>query len=388
VRTEHQLALADVAADIGAEVFVVDDGWFQNRDRDIRGLGDWTPDMSRLTGGLAAITEGVLARGMRFGLWIEPEGVNPDSDLFRAHPDWVYHAGDRPLTTMRNQLVLDLGRGEVVEWIESTLTQLLTTHPITYLKWDMNRPITDGGRPGDLRSGRWSIDHVAGYYHVMAMLRRDFPEVTVEACAGGGGRVDAAVLARSDVVWPSDETGPRDRLAIQDGFLRFFSPHVMSSWVTDEPDRVDGRPTSLEFRFVVAIAGVLGIGADLLAWTSSQRKTATDLVSLYKEIRGVIHEGAVSRTGDPRTGLHSVQYASACGRIVVLIWDARLVPDTEPALVRIAAARPDVSYRTPDGSVVAGDVLARRGLDVPWTVAADADVVVLDPVPTEENPHA
>jgi len=264
----------------------------------------------------------------------------------------------------------------------------LTIYPITYLKWDMNRPITDGGRPGDPRSGRWSIDHVAGYHHVMAMLRRDFPELTVEACAGGGGRVDAAVLAMSDVVWPSDETGPRDRLAIQDGFLRCFPPHVMGSWVTDEPDRVDGRPTSLEFRFVVAMAGVLGIGADVLAWTSSQRKAATDLVLLYKEVRGVIHGGAVSRTGDPRTGLHSVQYVGESGRIVVLIWDARLVPDTGPALVRIAAARPDLSYRMPDGSVVAGDLLARHGLDVPWTVATDADVVVLDPVPTEEGPHA
>jgi alpha-galactosidase len=391
VRTEHQLALADVAADFGAEVFVVDDGWFRGRDRDDRGLGDWTPDESRLVGGLDALADGVLARGMRFGLWVEPEGVNPDSDLFRAHPDWVYRAGDRPLTTMRNQLVLDLGRAEVVDWIESTLTQLLTRYPITYLKWDMNRPITDGGRPGHLRSGRWSIDHVTGYYHVMDMLRRDFPRVTVEACAGGGGRIDAAVLARSDVVWPSDETGPRDRLAIQDGFLRCFPPHVMSSWVTDEPDRRDTRPTSLGFRFVVAMAGVLGIGADLLAWTPEQHKAAAELVSLYKDVRPVIHEGAVSRTGDPRTGLHTVQYAGSDrhgGRIVVLVWDGRRQPESGQSLVPVPAARANVSYRVPDGSVVRGDQLARHGLVVPWTVAPDADVVVLDPVPSPESPHA
>jgi alpha-galactosidase len=292
---------------------------------------------------------------------------------------------------MRNQLVLDLGRTEVVDWIESTLTQLLTRYPITFLKWDMNRPVTDGGRPGDPRSGRWSIDHVAGYYHVMDMLRRDFPRVTVEACAGGGGRIDAAVLARSDVVWTSDETGPRDRLAIQDGFLRCFPPHVMSSWVTDEPDRRDTRPTSLEFRFVVAMAGALGIGADLLAWTPEQRKAAHELVSLYQGIRPVIHEGSVSRTGDPRTGLHTVQYAGGDrhgGRIVVLVWDGRLQPGSGQSLVQVPAARADVSYRVPDGSVVPGDRLARHGLVVPWAVAPDADVVVLDPVPSQESPHA
>ncbi len=162
----------------------------------------------------------------------------------------------------------------------------------------------------------------------------------------------------------------------------------MSSWVTDEPDRVDTGPTSLGYRFVVAMAGVLGIGADLLAWTPEQCKEATDLVRLYKEVRTVVHEGTVRRTGDPRTELHTVQFAGDSGRIVVLIWDGRLEPDDRPSLVRVPAARPDVSYRLADGSVVRGSTLATDGLAVPWTVASDADVVVLDPVPTEENSHA
>ena len=164
----------------------------------------------------------------------------------------------------------------------------------------------------------------------------------------------------------------------------------MSSWVTDEPDRRDTRPASLGFRFVVAMAGVLGIGADLLAWTPEQRSAAADLVSLYKEVRPVIHEGAVSRTGDPRTGLHTVQYAGGDrhgGRIVVLVWDGRLQRDSGPSLVQVPAARADVSYRLPDGSMVRGDQLARHGLVVPWIVAPDADVVVLDPVPPLESPH-
>ncbi len=382
VRPEHQLALADSAARLGAEVFVVDDGWFRGRDDDHRGLGDWTPDPTAFPDGLGPLAEGVLDRGLRFGLWIEPEGVSPDSDLYRDHPDWVYRAGDRPLTTMRRQLVLDLGRTEVVEWIEQTLTDLLTRYPISYLKWDMNRPVTDGGRPGDPASGRWSVDHVLGYHRVLRLLRRDFPHVTVEACAGGGGRVDPAVLALSDVVWPSDETGPRDRLAIQDGFLRSFPPHVMSSWVTDEPDRADPRPTSLGFRFVVAMAGVLGIGADLPRWPSADLDTARELVALYRSIRPVIHEGVVSRVGDPRIGLHSVQFACE-DQLVLLVWDCRPAgaPRSRPDRITVPAARPDRCYRLPDGSTVSGGHLARRGLTVPWSVAPDADVIVLDPVP-------
>jgi alpha-galactosidase len=390
VRAEHQLDLADVAAELGAEVFVVDDGWFLGRDTDTRGLGDWTPDPAALPEGLGSLAREVHTRGLRFGLWIEPECVNPDSDLYRAHPDWVYRAGDRPVTTMRSQLVLDLGRTEVVEWVEETLRRLLSSHPISYLKWDMNRPVTDGGRPGDPRSGRWSVDHAAGYLRVMTMLRREFPDVTVEACAGGGGRIDPAVLALSDVVWTSDETGPRDRLVIQDGFLRAYPPHVMSSWVTDRPDTKDTRPTSLEYRFVVAMAGVLGIGADLLQWSPEQRKTATGLVELYKSVRPVVHEGVVYRVGDPRAGLHSVQYDGADrhgGRIVVLVWDGRVERPAGRTRVRVPAARHDRAYRLPDGKVLSGAALARHGVEVSWSLAADADVIVLDPLPRQEMQH-
>jgi alpha-galactosidase len=214
VRVEHQLALADVAAELGVEVFVVDDGWFRGRTSDRAGLGDWFVDEEKFPDGLEPLVKGVLDRGMRFGLWVEPEAVNPDSDLYRAHPDWVH----QPLLTLRNQYVLDLGRPEVEAWAGAMLRRLLTEHPISYLKWDMNRAITLGG----------TVAHTQAYYRLMRVLREEFPHVTVEACAGGGGRVDNAVLALSDVVWPSDETGPRDRLAIQLGFLSAYPPHVTS----------------------------------------------------------------------------------------------------------------------------------------------------------------
>jgi alpha-galactosidase len=378
VRVEHQLRLADAAAAVGVEVFVVDDGWFRGRQDDHRGLGDWTPDAAKFPDGLAPLVDGVRERGMGFGIWIEPECVNPASDLYQEHPDWVYHAGDRPRTTMRNQLVLDLGRPEVEAWVTDVLRALLGQHHISFLKWDMNRPVTDGGRPGSPRSARWSVDHTLAYLRIMDVLRREFPHVTVEACAGGGGRVDLAVLARSDVVWASDETGPRDRLVVQDGWLRCFPAWAMSSWVTDLPGARDTRPTSPGFRYVVAMAGALGIGMDLLAWSAEDAKTAATYVDLYKQLRPVLHGGAVRRVGDPREGVYSVQF-SARDRVVVLVWDQRHAGAGTPSPVPVPDADPDVTYRLPDGSTATGLTLRQGGVRVSWRLADDADVIVLDP---------
>lgn len=389
VRVEHQLTLADAAADVGVEVFVVDDGWFTGRTSDRAGLGDWYADPAKFPEGLGPLVKGVLDRGMRFGLWVEPEAVNPDSDLFRTHPDWVYRAGDRPLTTMRNQYVLDMGRPEVEEWAAAMLRRLLTEHPITYLKWDMNRAVSDGGRPGHPRGREWSLQHTRAYHRLMTLLREEFPHVTVEACAGGGGRVDNAVLALSDVVWPSDETGPRDRLAVQHGFLSAYPPHVMSSWVTDEPDRLDTAPASLEFRFVVAMAGVLGIGADLLAWDEPTLAGARELVALYRDIRPVVHTGSVRRHGRPSDPVYAVQYTAGDASRVVVLVTARpgAGRDDVPVRLPLAGLRDDARYRVHAGGgavgcgVLAGHELTGAGVPVPYALAPDCDVVVLDRLP-------
>jgi alpha-galactosidase len=283
---------------------------------------------------------------------------------------------------MRNQLVLDLGRAEVVSWIEQWLADLLTRYPITFLKWDMNRPVTDGGRPGDPASARWSIDHTRGYYRVMQTLRRRFPHVTVEACAGGGGRVDLAVLALSDVVWASDETGPRDRLAIQDGWLRCYPSYAMSSWVTDLPGTRDSRPVSLGFRFVVAMAGALGIGGDLIGWSPEDAQRASRYVTLYKQLRPVIHNGEVRRVGDPMNGVYSIQYRHPSdGQIVLLVWDCRdsHTGDRSSDRVVVPDADPETEYSLSDGGSVTGKQLTTSGVDIGWRLAVDADVIVLHP---------
>jgi alpha-galactosidase len=375
VRLDQQLGLADRAAALGVEAFVVDDGWFSGRDDDRGGLGDWWPDERAFPDGLDPLVTGVLERGMRFGIWVEPEAVNPRSRLFEEHPDWVYRAGDRPLVTVRNQYVLDFGRPAVVEWAKGWLRDLLADERITYLKWDMNRPVSDGGRPGDLHGREWAIQHAEGYLEVMRMLRDEFPHVTVEACSGGGGRIDPAVLAVSDVVWPSDETGPRDRLTIQHGFLSAYSPHVMSSWVTDEPDRLDTAPVSLTFRFLVAMAGVLGIGSDLSAWTPEQLATGADLVRRYREIRRTVHTGRVEFHGTPAEALYALEYGSE-DQTVLLVFGRQDRPDTVAVQPRTLV--PGATYRL-NGHVVSADDLA-AGVAVAFTLAPDADLVVLDRV--------
>lgn len=374
VRPDHQAALAEAAAEIGAEVFVVDDGWFAGRTSDRAGLGDWTPDPVKFPHGLDPLITSVTDRGLRFGLWVEPEAVNPDSDLYRAHPDWVYRAGDRPLVTVRNQYLLDFGRPEVVAWCEETLRALLDDHRISYLKWDMNRPVSDGGRPGDDHGRQWSVQHAEGYYRVLRMLREEYGHVTVEACSSGGGRIDAAVLALTDVVWTSDETGPRDRLAIQHGFLSAYGPHLMSSWVTDQPDHRDQDPASFEFRFLVAMAGVLGVGSDLLAWTAAQRSRAAELIKLYRELRPTIQTGRVERHGEPAAPVYAVEYGGS-DRIVILVYGRPGRP--ERPVITPRTLQPGARYRVRGGDLI---VAAGEPLPVGFTLAEDAGLVVLERV--------
>jgi alpha-galactosidase len=380
VRVEHQLELAAAAAEVGAEVFVVDDGWFRGRTSDRAALGDWEVDLHRNPDGLRPLADGVRALGMRFGLWVEPEAVSPDSDLYRAHPEWAHQVAGRPLETLRNQYVLNLGRPEVEEWVLGTLRRMLGDGDITYVKWDMNRSIADGGQ-SVLGGDDWSWRHTQAYYRILDALRVEFPQVTVEACAGGGGRIDHAVLARTDVVWPSDETGPRDRLAIQHGFLGVLPAWTMSSWVTDLPDLLDrdrdGAPASLEFRFVVAMAGVLGIGADLLAWDAATRERASSLVELYRTIRSVVHTGRVRRHGAPSDEACAVQYTGA-DAVVVLAWRR---PGAADLTVHLRDLDPDARYRLRGDdartSTFNGRELITDGLAVGWTWE-DCAVMILD----------
>ncbi|WP_328581326.1 alpha-galactosidase [Streptomyces sp. NBC_00370] len=386
VEAASQLELASLAADMGAELFVVDDGWFPGRADDTGGLGDWTPDPKAFPAGFDDFIGQVRALGMDFGLWVEPEAISPASELYARHPEWVYRVEGRPATLVRNQLLLDLGRTDVQDFVLATLDRLLGDHPISYLKWDMNRPPTERGRPGGGPAEQQDLDaaHVAGYLRVLDHLRAHHPDVTVEGCAGGGARIEHATIARTDVVWPSDNTAPLDRLSIQYGYLHAHAPHTMSSWVTDSPGVFDPRPRSLGFRFVNAMAGVLGIGADIRTWTPEQRTEAAGWVARYKDIRDVIHHGEIRLLNTPADATCGVQYDEPGGaRVVVTAWNtgrldgAPLVPGRASRL-RLRGLDPRARYAdTATGTVLSGAHLLHSGLPFTWSAHYDAELVVL-----------
>jgi alpha-galactosidase len=377
VTAAGQLALADIAASLGVETFVVDDGWFVGRADDHGGLGDWTPDPAKFPDGFDAFVSAVRARGLEFGLWVEPEMVNPRSALYAAHPDWVHQADGRPLTTIRNQYLLNLGRDDVSEFVRSTLDSLLDAYPISYLKWDFNRPRTEADRSVDDLDGA----HVHNLYRILDHLRAAHPAVTIEGCAAGGARVDLAMAARTDVLWPSDNTAPLDRLRIQHGFLSAYAPHLMSSWVTDADGMFDERSRSLAFRFVLACAGVLGIGADITRWTAAQRAEAASWVARYKAVRDVITGGVVHRIGGPGERRCAVQYTLG-DRVVVLAWNAGGLDGLDRVPARdirlpLRGLDPTARYRAGDATY-SGAHLMSVGLPVRWTRTHDADLIVLD----------
>ncbi|UGQ48483.1 alpha-galactosidase [Massilia endophytica] len=299
-----QMALAEKAASIGVERFVVDDGWFGKRNSDRAGLGDWVVNAAKFPNGLQPLVKRVNDLGMEFGLWVEPEMVNRDSDLYRAHPDWVIHFAGRPRSEARNQLVLNLARSDVYQYLLKALDRLLNEHNIAFLKWDHNRAWSEPGWPDAPRGEqqRLYVAYVENLYKLLAELRRRHPKLEIESCASGGGRVDLGIMRLTEQVWVSDNTDPFDRLLIQDGFSHAYAPAIMMAWVTDSPNWLHKRVTSLEYRFLSAMQGALGIGANLKRWTEEDFAKARRLVAEYKNIRMTVQQGKLYRLVSPQRG--------------------------------------------------------------------------------------
>jgi len=313
VSEEGQAALAEKAAQMGVELFVVDDGWFGARNDDTAGLGDWRVNPEKFPRGLGALIQKVHSLGMAFGLWVEPEMVNRDSDLYRKHPDWVYHFLTRPRTESRNQLVLNLAKEEVKEHLFSMLDRLLSENDISFIKWDMNRPFSEPGWP-EASAGRqrevW-VRHVQGLYGVLRRLREAHPGVAFESCSGGGGRADLGIMRLTDQVWTSDNTDPFDRLSIQEGYSMAYPARTMMCWVADPGQWTENRRAPLSYRFHSAMMGSLGIGGNLLEWSDEELAEARRLVERYMGIRTVIQEGNQYRLLSPRDGdITAVQYVA------------------------------------------------------------------------------
>lgn len=314
VHEPGQLALAEKAARLGVELFVVDDGWFKGRNHDRAGLGDWFADPHKFPQGLSPLIAQVHALGMQFGIWVEPEMVNPDSDLYRAHPDWVYHFPQRQRSESRNQLVLNLGREDVQHYLFTVLNQLVSDYPISYIKWDMNRPISEPGWPDYRKEGGdareiW-VRHTRGVYTIMDRLRAAHPQLSIEACASGGSRADLGILERTDIIWTSDNTNPEARLFIQEGFSLIFPARVMSAWVTDNRDR---NTIPFSYSCHVAMLGALGIGGNLLHWSDADMDEVAKWIAVYKQIRPLVQDGEQTWLLSPHDhhgNLAAVQYTS------------------------------------------------------------------------------
>ena len=255
-------------------IFVVDDGWFGERYHDHAGLGDWWVNPHKFPSGLGAFIAEAKRLGMKFGIWVEPEMVNPDSDLYRAHPDWVYHFSGRVCTQIRNQLMLNLARPDVASYIFDALDRLLGVHAIDFVKWDFNRSITEPGWPDAPLEVQREIyvRHVQAFYQIVERLRDKYPSVLWEVCASGGGRADLGAFRYFDQCWTSDNTDPFDRFLIQEGYSHAYAPKTMMAWVSNSPQsaEINNRILDITYRFHSAMTGSLGLGEDLHRYSEEE----------------------------------------------------------------------------------------------------------------------
>lgn len=296
VTCEEQKKLAHKAKEIGAELFVVDDGWFGERHDTDNGLGDWYVNESKFPNGIDELISEVKSLGMLFGIWVEPEMVNPKAELFARHPDWIYHFDTRESDTSRGQYVLDLTKEEVRSFIYGMLDDLLTNHEIDYIKWDANRPISQTNEKREL----W-YRHIEAIYGIVKELKKKHPQVLFEACASGGGRIDYGILGIFDDFWTSDNTDAYDRLLIQDAYSYIYPIKAMRAWVTDCPNFLSHRRIPMEFRFHSAMMGSLGIGCNILKFSEEETALAREMIGEYKEIRHIVQEGDFYRLENPST---------------------------------------------------------------------------------------
>jgi alpha-galactosidase len=304
VTESGQEALAEKAKSLGVDRFVMDDGWFGQRKTDHAGLGDWYVNKDKFPNGLKPLIDKVHSLGMDFGLWVEPEMVNPDSDLYRKHPDWVLNFPGRPRSEERNQLVLNLARQDVRDYVYGFLDKLLTENQIAFLKWDYNRNWSEPGwdqMPVEDQKKVY-VQFTRNLYSIFAELRAKHPGVEFESCSGGGGRVDLGILHYTDEVWPSDNTDPFDRLTQQDGFTRAYPVQVMMAWVVDSPHGLNGRTTSVAYRMLSSMQGSLGIGGNLNKWSDEDMATAKRLIAAYHQVQKTIVQGDLYRLISPTNG--------------------------------------------------------------------------------------
>jgi alpha-galactosidase len=377
VEVASQIALAKKAAAIGVELFVIDDGWFGRRNSDKAGLGDWWANPEKFPNGLNELIFAVNGLGMKFGIWIEPEMVNPDSDLYRAHPDWVYRYPTREVMKRRNQYMLDMTNPNVIAYLTSLFDKLLSENNIAYIKWDYNRAMGECASSHNIKGSKeiW-VRNVQGFYQLAQTLRANHPHVEFEACAGGGGRVDFGCLTRFDEYWPSDNTDGIDRLYIQEGYSLLYPVKCMRAWVTHEGN------LPLNFRADSSMCGALGIGLDLTKSTPEELAELKEKIVQYKRIRDTVQFGDVYRLQslklhDP---IQAVQYEKD-GHAVLFAFLVHTAFYRSQYNVRMKGLAAEGLYKYRMGGaehVKSGAYLMNRGLDLPLRRNFDSLIVELE----------
>ena len=301
---EKILTIAQTAKDLGVELFVLDDGWFGKRDNDKTSLGDWFTDKRKLPNGISGLATKITELGLKFGLWFEPEMVSKISELYQKHPDWIIHVPDRHRSHGRNQFVLDFSRKEVVDHIYEMMAAVLKEAPISYVKWDMNRYMTEIGSvalPAD-RQKEVSHRYILGVYDLYDRLTTNFPDVLFESCASGGARFDPGLLYYAPQAWTSDDTDAMERLKIQYGTSFVYPLSSMGAHVSAVPNHQVKRITSLETRASVAYFGMLGYELDVTKMTEDEKQCVKEQIAFYKENRRLIQNGTFYRLKSPFEG--------------------------------------------------------------------------------------
>ncbi len=362
-------AIAKAGSKLGIELFVLDDGWFGRRDRDNSSLGDWFEDRRKLPDGLADLAHRVKDNGLQFGLWFEPEMVSPDSDLYRAHPDWCLHVPGRRRTEARDQLVLDMSRSDVRQYLYDRLSDIFSTVPITYVKWDMNRNMTEIGSAASSaeRQGEVAHRYMLGLYELLGRLTSEFSHILFESCSGGGGRFDPGMLYYMPQTWTSDDTDAAERLKIQYGTSIVYPVSTMGAHISAVPNHQVERTTPLTFRGDVAMSGNFGYELDLTRFTDEEKETAKRQIAMYKEIRGLVQQGDLYRLQSPFEGNETAWMFVSPDQEEALLFYFRVLAEPNGPLrsVKLQGLDPAKDYELAgSGEVYGGDRLMSAGLSM------------------------
>ncbi|MNW39513.1 Alpha-galactosidase [compost metagenome] len=362
-------AIAKAGSELGVELFVLDDGWFGHRDSDNSSLGDWFEDRRKLPQGLNDLANRVKDTGLQFGLWVEPEMISPDSDLYQTHPDWCLHVPGHRRTLARDQLVLDMSRADVLDYLYERLSDIFSSVPISYVKWDMNRNMTEIGSataPVE-RQAETAHRYMLGLYELLERITSEFPHILFESCSGGGGRFDPGMLYYMPQTWTSDDTDGIERLKIQYGTSIVYPVSTMGAHISAVPNHQVERVTSLEFRGDVAMSGNFGYELDLTKFTEGEKATAKDQIALYKQIRGLVQQGDLYRLLSPFEGNETAWMFVSRDQEEALLFYFRVLAEPNGPLryVKLEGLDPDKDYEMIDrGGIYGGDRLMSAGLSV------------------------